>query len=83
VLQKLELTSNEAVKQSVLAGLGISIMPLIGIRHEIERKDLQILPVKGLPISTMWSLIWLKEKQLHPVAKAYTEFLKHEVKSIF
>jgi hypothetical protein len=25
----------------------------------------------------------LKEKQLHPVAKAYTEFLKHEVKSIF
>lgn len=83
VLQKLELTSNEAVKQSVLAGLGISIMPLIGIRHELERKDLQILPVKGLPISTMWSLIWLKEKQLHPVAKAYTEFLKHEVKSIF
>lgn len=83
VLQKMELTSNEAVKQSVLAGLGISIMPLIGIRHELERKDLQILPVKELPISTMWSLIWLKEKQLHPLAKAYTEFLKKEVKPIF
>ena len=36
--KKIELTSNEAVKQAVKAGLGISIMPLIGIREEIKNK---------------------------------------------
>ncbi|MFB6258736.1 MAG: LysR substrate-binding domain-containing protein, partial [Flavobacteriales bacterium] len=35
--KQLELTSNEAVKQAVMAGLGYSIMPLIGIRNEIEQ----------------------------------------------
>ncbi|MGZ3919118.1 MAG: LysR family transcriptional regulator [Bacteroidia bacterium] len=36
--KKLELTSNEAVKQAIIAGLGISIMPLIGIRDELNQK---------------------------------------------
>lgn len=73
--KKMELTSNEAVKQALLAGLGISIMPLIGIRNEIRNKDLHILPHKGLPIQTNWSLIWLKGKRHSPVAQAYLEEL--------
>ena len=42
VRKKIELTSNEAVKQAVLAGLGFSIMPLIGIKNELLNKELQI-----------------------------------------
>ena len=38
VLKKMELSSNEAVKQALLAGLGYSIMPLIGIRNELQNK---------------------------------------------
>lgn len=75
VSKKMELTSNEAVKQAVLSGLGCSIMPIIGIRNEIKNKELQIVPVKGLPISTEWNLIWLKSKKLSPVALAYLDFL--------
>jgi DNA-binding transcriptional LysR family regulator len=37
--KKMELTSNEAVKQAVIAGLGYSIMPLIGIKNELINKD--------------------------------------------
>lgn len=74
----MELTSNEAVKQAVISGLGCSIMPLIGIRSELSNKDLQIIPVKGLPLSTEWNLIWLKSKKLSPVALAYIEFLNNE-----
>jgi DNA-binding transcriptional LysR family regulator len=48
----MELTSNEAVKQAVIAGLGCSIMPLIGIKNELLNKELQIIPFKGLPIKT-------------------------------
>lgn len=81
-LKKLELTSNEAVKQALLAGLGYSIMPLIGIRNEYQNNELQIIPMKGLPITTTWSLIWLKGKKLSPVAVAYLEHLKKEKERI-
>jgi DNA-binding transcriptional LysR family regulator len=82
VRKKIELTSNEAVKQAVVSGLGCSIMPLIGIKNELKNKDLQIIPVKGLPITTTWNLIWLKSKKLSPAAMAYLDFLNSEKKDI-
>ncbi|TLP82616.1 LysR family transcriptional regulator [Maribacter sp. ACAM166] len=78
VHKKIELTSNEAVKQAVIAGLGYSIMPLIGLKNELKNKDVQIISVKGLPISTKWNLIWLKSKKLSPSAKAFLNYLKAE-----
>jgi DNA-binding transcriptional LysR family regulator len=74
--KKIELTSNEAVKQAVLAGLGISIMPMIGIREEVKARRMKIIPAAGLPIKTKWRLIWLKEKPLTPVAKEYLNYLR-------
>lgn len=76
VVNKIELTSNEAVKQAVIAGLGNSIMPLIGIKNELKNGELKILKVKGLPLKTKWSLIWLKEKRLSPVAIAFLNHIK-------
>ena len=81
-LKKMELTSNEAVKQALLAGLGYSVMPLIGIKNELQNKNLQIIPVKGLPIKSTWSLIWLKGKKLSPAANAFLEYLRKEKSSI-
>jgi DNA-binding transcriptional LysR family regulator len=78
ISKKLELTSNEAVKQALIAGMGFSIMPLIGIKNELHTQELKIIPLKGLPIKTTWSLIWLKGKRLSPVANAFLAFLKKE-----
>lgn len=77
-----ELTSNEAVKQAVLAGLGHSIIPLIGIKNELLNGELQIIKKKGLPLKTDWRLIWLKNKKLSPVAKAYLKFVQREKENI-
>ncbi|MGB5238813.1 MAG: LysR family transcriptional regulator [Flavobacteriaceae bacterium] len=82
VRKKLELTSNEAVKQAVVAGLGCSIMPLIGIKNELRSGELHIIPMKGLPISTRWRLVWLKAKKLSPVAKAFLEFIAQKKEEI-
>jgi DNA-binding transcriptional LysR family regulator len=79
---KLQLTSNEAVKQAIIAGLGLSIMPLIGLKNELEKEDIRILPVKGLPIITNWRLIWLKGKKLSPIASAYLQFVTNEKERI-
>ncbi len=78
-LQKqMELTSNEAVKQAIIAGLGSSIMPLIGLKNEIYSGDLKIIPVKGLPIKSSWQMIWQKNKGFSPVASAFLQYLREE-----
>lgn len=82
VLKKIELTSNETVKQAIMAGLGYSIMPLIGLKSELFNGDLQIIPIQGLPITTTWSLIWLKEKKHSPVAVSFLEHLRQEKSNI-
>lgn len=76
VFKKMELTSNEAVKQALIAGLGFSIMPLIGIKNELFNDELQIIPSKGLPIKTTWSLIWMKGKKHAPVTDAFLEYVR-------
>ena len=82
VLKKMELTSNEAVKQAVVAGLGSSIMPLIGLKNELSNGELQIVPVRKFPIISDWNLIWLKSKKFSPAAKSYLEYLKKEKDNI-
>ena len=78
IIKKMELTSNEAVKQAVIAGLGCSIMPLIGIKNELFNGELQIIPVKGFPIKSVWNLIWLKGKNHSHIATAFLNHVKKE-----
>ena len=80
--KKIELTSNEAVKQAVLAGIGVSIMPIIGIRSELASGKLKIIETKGLPITTKWRLVWLKEKKLSSIAQHFIEYLQKEKDNI-
>jgi len=82
VQKMLELTSNEAVKQAIMANLGYSIMPLIGIKNELKNKQLMIVPVKGLPIHTTWRIIWLKGKKHSPVVKSLLGYIKDNKKKI-
>lgn len=82
VHKRIQLVSNEAVKQAVMAGIGYSIMPVIGLKYELKNEELQIIPIRGLPITTSWRLIWLKSKKLSPAAKAYLEFVRNEKEHI-
>jgi LysR family transcriptional regulator, low CO2-responsive transcriptional regulator len=82
VRKKMELTSNEAVKQAVIAGLGCSIMPLIGMKNELQNGELQIIPVKGFPIKSVWNLIWLKGKNHSPVALSFLNYVTNEKNNI-
>ena len=76
------LTSNEALKQAVIAGLGYSIMPIIGLKNALRQEDIRIIPFKGLPIITHWNLIWLKSKNLSPTALAFLDYLEQNKTAI-
>ncbi|MEN9952801.1 MAG: hypothetical protein RLZZ520_1069 [Bacteroidota bacterium] len=78
VRKKIQLTSNEAVKQAVIAGIGYSIMPLIGIKNELKNKQLHIIPVNGLPLKSTWNIVWLKNKNLSPASKAFVKKIESE-----
>jgi DNA-binding transcriptional LysR family regulator len=82
VSKKIELTSNEAVKQAVVAGLGYSIMPLIGLKNELINENLKIYKLPGLPIKTNWNLIWMNSKKFSPVANTFLNYIEEEKEKI-
>jgi hypothetical protein len=57
----------------------MSIMPLIGLKHELEAGELTLVQIDGLPVRTQWQLISLKGKRHGPVAEAFKNFI-HEKK---
>jgi DNA-binding transcriptional LysR family regulator len=80
---KLELTSNEAIKQAVVANIGVSIVSLLSIKNELLQNELKIIPAKGLPLKSVWKLIYLKKKTLSPVAKAFLTYVASEKETVY
>jgi DNA-binding transcriptional LysR family regulator len=71
----MELSSTEAVKQAVMAGLGISVLPQYAIRIEKRYQHLEILNVASFPIKRQWFIAHMDNKALTPVAEAFLEFI--------
>jgi DNA-binding transcriptional LysR family regulator len=82
IRRNIELTSNEAVKQALIAGLGYSIMPLIGIRNELKLGDLTIIPIPDLPLESTWRIVWPKGKKHNGVALAFKDYLVQNMATI-
>ncbi|MEM6317159.1 MAG: LysR family transcriptional regulator [Bacteroidota bacterium] len=82
VKRSMELQSNEAVKQAVIAGLGLSIMPIIGIQSELALKKLKLVAIKGLPIKTQWNLVYGSGKKLSPANQALINYIRENKKQI-
>ena len=73
--KSMTLVSNEAIKQAINAGLGYSIVPLIGLRTALKSEKIKLYPIKGLPITTKWNLIYNRNKQLTPAQKELINFI--------
>lgn len=80
---RLELEGDEAVKQAVVAGLGLSILSILTLKNELKQKELKIIPIRGLPLKSNWRLIWLRRKSPSLVAQAYLDYLFRERASIY
>jgi len=71
----MEMTSNEAIKQAVEAGLGLGIVSVHTLPLELETKHLVILQVKEFPILRHWYVVHRRGKRLSPVAEAFRKFV--------
>lgn len=76
---KLELGSNEAIKQAIAGGLGISVLS----RHTLlsDASEFSILDVQNFPIKRSWYMVYPAGKQLSIVARTYYEYLLDAAKT--
>ncbi|HMM46758.1 MAG TPA: LysR family transcriptional regulator [Thiobacillaceae bacterium] len=71
----MELSSNEAIKQAVQAGLGLGILSLQTLEMELTLKRLAVLDVEAFPIMRHWYVVHRAEKRLSPAALAFRDFV--------
>ena len=74
----IEMTSNEAIKQAVEAGLGLGIVSIHTLELELETGRLKLLDVEGFPIRRHWYILQRKGKRLSPAASAFKAFVLEE-----
>ncbi|PZU97308.1 MAG: LysR family transcriptional regulator [Pseudanabaena sp.] len=79
---KIELASNEAIKQAIAGGLGISVLSKHTISLEGASGQIAVLDVQHFPIPCYWYVIHLAGKQLSVVAQAFLEYLQTEGKEL-
>ena len=71
----MEVSSNETIKQAVMAGMGISFISKHTVGLELSAGKLVELNVSGLPLMRDWYVIHLRDKRLSPMTVAFREFL--------
>ena len=74
----MEISSNETIKQAVMAGLGISLLSYHTVAHEVEEGRLAILRVEGTPVIRKWYVVRNKKKNLLPSGQALWNFIEAE-----
>lgn len=75
---EMEISNNEAIKQAIIANIGISILSKQSIDMELKNKLLCLLPVENFPIPHKWYLVKNKGKQLSPIAEKFYAFVKEK-----
>ena len=79
---RMELSTNEAIKQAILAGLGISILSRYTLGLDVEQKQLVTLDVEGFPLERHWYFVYPVGKNLPMAAQAFMDFTRRHSKQL-
>jgi DNA-binding transcriptional LysR family regulator len=78
IVRTIEMSSNETIKQAVMAGMGLSFISLHTIGLELAVGRIKRLPVTGTPVMRHWHLVRRAEKALLPLGAAFRDFLRQD-----
>ncbi len=73
-----EISSNETIKQAVMAGMGLAFMSQHAVGLELSVGQIVLLPVEGIPVLRDWNVVHRAEKRLSPAAQAFKKFVLQE-----
>lgn len=79
----IETDSNETIKQSVMAGMGVGFISAHTIAQEVETGRLVILDVEGMPIKRQWFCVTRRGRVVSPVMAIFQDFLQARGKQYF
>lgn len=72
----MEFGSTEAIKQTVMAGIGVSVLAIHSIRQELKHQSLKVLPVEEFPMPRSWYVTHLQDVELTAPAKAFINMIR-------
>lgn len=79
---RMELSSNEAIREAILAGLGVSILSRYTLGIEAEPTGLACIDVEGFPLASQWHFAYPVGKHLSLAARAFLEFARAEARQL-
>jgi DNA-binding transcriptional LysR family regulator len=79
---KLDLGSNEAIKQAIAGGMGLSVLSKHTLALEGLNNQLTVLDVEEFPIERYWYVVYPSGKQLSAITKAFFDYLLNEGKTV-
>ena len=79
---RMELSTNEAIREAILAGLGVSILSRYTFGLEPEQTKLVCLDVEGFPLESHWHFVYPVGKHLSVAARAFMDFARVEAKNL-
>jgi DNA-binding transcriptional LysR family regulator len=80
--QVMEMTSNETIKQAVIANMGLAFLSLHTCGLELATRQLVTLDVVGLPILRRWHIVNVRGKPLVPAAEALRYFVMEQAEAL-
>jgi DNA-binding transcriptional LysR family regulator len=78
----MEISSNEAIKQAVAGGLGVTVISQQALALEPMTQDIAVLDVQGFPLQGAWHVVHAGNKQLSVVAQTFFDFLCNEARQM-
>jgi DNA-binding transcriptional LysR family regulator len=78
---KVEINSIEMIKQCVLKGIGITIIPEIFVRDEIRSGHLNVIPWPDTPLEKAILMLWHKDKWISPMLEAFIETARAKIQN--
>lgn len=79
---RMELSTNEAIREAILAGLGVSILSRYTLGLEPEPANLVCLDVEGFPVESHWHFVYPAGKQFGLAAQAFMDFTRAEARHL-
>ena len=79
----LELGNNEAIKKAVASHLGVAVISIHALDQFDYDNEISVLKLQDFPINSQWHLVYLKGKQLSPIAKAFYDHVLNESKHFY
>ncbi|NVJ60136.1 MAG: LysR family transcriptional regulator [Gammaproteobacteria bacterium] len=78
----IEIGSNEALKHTVISGLGVGVLPHLSVLSELKLGQLSTADIPGFPIKRSWCLVYPSAKSLSPTARSFVDYVRSNLANI-